>query len=457
MGIRAEQMKEKGKKLRQAAEEAMRKLQERMREGPTTEKAMNLMMSMEWQIAERIRARIEPEEKAVDLWLAEEGLVATRRAEDEEAARRTSGLVRRKKGGLDWISLFDDCVWSVMNHLDGERLVMLLSVNRRLRQFVSDPGLWKKACEGLPGFCEVPSLNIVAGEEGYKGWARVYQALSNENAQIAMNSQLSLPNCTGMTSTGKTIQFTGHIGADRAVRAAEGWLLPWDVEGPFPGSKFLAKAALWARGQPLSWHVPPLLAQTEESGTARYICSLCRYFEVTVHHANSRSTQDSGDEGRWCVAIGVSNTKFCLDGMQPGWDIHSCAYHSDDGQVFFGNACVSCLPKFGAGDTVGCGMCADGSLFFTKNGRFLSFVREVSSQLSKGAGRDRLLYPTIGVDSLCPIEINWGRTPFQYQFAEVLDDKWTRGSATVAKLSLLRAMAARANEDDPQACHCVIS
>ena len=66
-----------------------------------------------------------------------------------------------------------------------------------------------------------------------------------------------------------------------------------------------------------------------------------------------------------------------------GWDFGSCAYHGDDGMLFYESGTGKPLgPLFGAGDTVGCGLIPySHTVFFTLNG-IETFMSEKTSSLS---------------------------------------------------------------------------
>ncbi|GMH46601.1 hypothetical protein TrRE_jg13076, partial [Triparma retinervis] len=59
-----------------------------------------------------------------------------------------------------------------------------------------------------------------------------------------------------------------------------------------------------------------------------------------------------------CIAIGLSTESFPLSNKMPGWDANSFGYHSDDGGIFRNNGDMvrEFGPKWGEGDTVGCGI-----------------------------------------------------------------------------------------------------
>ncbi|KAI5809189.1 hypothetical protein BZA77DRAFT_364263 [Pyronema omphalodes] len=91
-----------------------------------------------------------------------------------------------------------------------------------------------------------------------------------------------------------------------------------------------------------------------------------------------------------------------LDRM-PGWDDNTWGYHGDDGYKFHNTVySLGFIEKYGAGDTVGCGV-IKGRLFFTKNGKFLGFCfDDVSGQL----------FPIVGMAPGNKIRANFGDRPF---------------------------------------------
>jgi hypothetical protein len=138
---------------------------------------------------------------------------------------------------------------------------------------------------------------------------------------------------------------------------------------------------------------------------------------------SSSSTTTTAD----CIAIGLATSKFDARHKMPGWCAHSYGYHGDDGGIFHGAGDMlrEFGPRFGnhhhnhdnndidessyTGPTVvGCGMdYANQGIFFTLNGTFLGYAW-------RGICFDTPLYPTVGVDSNQPLEINFGHRPFRF-------------------------------------------
>jgi Ran-binding protein 9/10 len=83
----------------------------------------------------------------------------------------------------------------------------------------------------------------------------------------------------------------------------------------------------------------------------------------------SASTVSSETNVYRLLSIGFSTQKVTLTRL-PGWEPESWAYHGDDGQVFNSNQHGKPYgPKYGNGDTIGCGInFRTGIAFFTRNG-----------------------------------------------------------------------------------------
>jgi hypothetical protein len=309
----------------------------------------------------------------------------------------------------------DDLWIKVAEYLDGPELNLLGCINRQLRQIMQMAVIWQTACKSLTLFCEDPLITVVARD--VTSWRAVYWALRHESYSILKEGSagLVLPRCPELKISSTAVEFTGSIGKDRAVRAPEGWTVP----PPSRKGPLITKKSRWIS----TWRVPPILITCPvQPGTAEYVFAECRYYEVSVMKPKENGcSSDSGAGPSWCVAVGLSTVDFSLEGMQPGWDSRSCAYHSDDGHVFFGNERIMSLPRFGAGDTVGCGLRRDGRLFFTRNGRVVGVAPPLPANFWARVrkGRERGLFPTVGLDTPCPLRINCGRSPFVCGEAEL--------------------------------------
>jgi hypothetical protein len=187
-------------------------------------------------------------------------------------------------------------------------------------------------------------------------------------------------------------------------------------------------------------------------GRSVAMSSTVAYYEITIgaavapfHDAteptvvNQNRTANSGIQP--CVAIGLALPGFSLRRM-PGWCLQSYAWHGDDGLFFHGGGghgrpfmtdnqppgfCVGGT-RFGAGDTVGCGVLyvtngrIDPRLFFTKNGHIVG-VEFVRAQRLR-AHITQPLFPAVGTDCYCPIDFNFGcdGRPFAFDVAQFEKD-----------------------------------
>eukprot|EP01083_Nonionella_stella_P279381 950423_1 len=114
-----------------------------------------------------------------------------------------------------------------------------------------------------------------------------------------------------------------------------------------------------------------------------------------------------------CAAIGLSTQSFSPSNKMPGWDDTSFGYHGDDGGIYHGQGDMLRRygPPFGPGDTVGCGLeYSSRRIFFCKNGVFLGYAFDKCEKEVVDSG----LYPTIGIDTECPVYVNFGERPFKF-------------------------------------------
>jgi hypothetical protein len=146
---------------------------------------------------------------------------------------------------------------------------------------------------------------------------------------------------------------------------------------------------------------------------------------VRQNHAAARvSFQDRGHRHE-CVAIGLSTMAFNPRDKMPGWDENSYGYHGDDGGIFHGQGDMirPFGPAFGPGDTIGCGIeYTTKRMFFVKNGEFLGYAFGTLGDDVIESG----LYPTVGVDTECPLFVNFGAKPFCFDLS-----KFARGRCSV--------------------------
>ncbi|KAF9084179.1 Rsp5p-dependent ubiquitination, sorting of cargo proteins at the multivesicular body [Mortierella sp. AD031] len=115
------------------------------------------------------------------------------------------------------------------------------------------------------------------------------------------------------------------------------------------------------------------------------------------------------------VSVGVS-TKPYPNTRMPGWNRHSVAYFSKDGQKY----CNSPFsghpygPVYFEGDVIGCGYRPrTGTIFFTRNGKRLEDAY---------TGLTFNLFPTVGANGPCMLHVNLGQSGFVFVEANV--KKW---------------------------------
>lgn len=135
------------------------------------------------------------------------------------------------------------------------------------------------------------------------------------------------------------------------------------------------------------------------------------YFEISIANTDL-PTELELQEKYGCVAIGLALNDYPTVSAQPGWRYGSFAYHSDDGRKFRGQSMGTKYgPKFGRGDTVGCGVdYLSRSIFFTLNGEALPIAWYWTPESNE------TFFPVVGVDTHRNVEVNFGLKPFLYNF-----------------------------------------
>jgi len=163
------------------------------------------------------------------------------------------------------------------------------------------------------------------------------------------------------------------------------------------------------------------------------------YFEVTIfrlednNNSNDSIASDAVSQTQRrspprrtsysdCVAVGVATKSFQFQSRMPGWDQQSYGYHGDDGGIFHasGGMIKQFGPKYGPGDTVGCGIdYVSKGIFYTLNGEFLGYAWErVSDDVL-----EKELFPVVGLDTNSPIHLNLGSAesgPFQFDLSSFI-------------------------------------
>lgn len=115
----------------------------------------------------------------------------------------------------------------------------------------------------------------------------------------------------------------------------------------------------------------------------------------------------------------------------PGWDDHSWGYHGDDGHSFCGSGNGRPYgPKFGTGDTIGCGInFQDMTAFYTKNGVHLG----TAFTNIQGAS----LYPCVGFRTPGEqVEVNFGDKEFKFDIEHYIKEEKSKVLAEIAAIPI---------------------
>jgi len=174
---------------------------------------------------------------------------------------------------------------------------------------------------------------------------------------------------------------------------------------------------------------PFVAPSVQSNGSMDVTPRMVAYYEVDISERKPKEAADDEEEptplpnsASECVAVGIATESFHIHSRMPGWDSLSFGYHGDDGGTFHASGGMQehFGPKFGAGDTVGCGIdyVAQG-IFFTLNGEFLGYGwKNIPVEFLHND-----LYPVVGIDTNLPISLNFGtHRPFKYDLSE-FDEK----------------------------------
>ncbi len=163
------------------------------------------------------------------------------------------------------------------------------------------------------------------------------------------------------------------------------------------------------------------------------------YYEITwVKQAEESLSSEQPQYGQRheCVAVGLATKSFQNSCKMPGWDVESYGYHSDDGGMFHAKPRYG-QPTFGPGDTIGCGVeYTSRRIFFTKNAEFLGFE---FGKLRKHVV-EKGLYPTVGIDTKCPIFVNFGEHPFMFDLKNIQDHVRTSSQSRTSTKAANRSL-----------------
>ena len=278
-------------------------------------------------------------------------------------------------------------------------------------------------------------------------WSRSLRRFRPRTGTAPELQMLQVPDTTSGTSTA-AVQFTGLVGVgDRCIRADQPLprpaLLPEKKRSSNSLLQRLSRLHKHHRGRNKSnsstntWRpfvAPFVMSSNQVHVTPRLIS----YFEVSVlgkpkdvvqqqqphfefqaHLQQQQHPPPSSSSSPECVAIGLATEDFSLHTRMPGWDRFSFGYHGDDGGIFHGhgNMLREYGPRYGVGDTIGCGVdYQNGSVFFTLNGKLLG----TAFTLSK-AELQQDFYPVVGMDTHCPVACNFGcERPFRFDLNDMI-------------------------------------
>mmetsp|Transcript_14669 Transcript_14669/g.35773 ORF Transcript_14669/g.35773 Transcript_14669/m.35773 type:complete len:686 (+) Transcript_14669:124-2181(+) len=199
----------------------------------------------------------------------------------------------------------------------------------------------------------------------------------------------------------------------------------------------ISKSSEESNPQELQWmpFVSPFIESSSRADTPTLNITprLVSYYEVSilskpiaeddVGGMTQPRVQSDGTHTRHasdCVAVGLATESFHIHSRMPGWDRRSYGFHGDDGGLFHSSGTMvrPFGERFGAGDTVGCGVdFSSKSIFFTLNGKFLgNGWTNIDGEFLKND-----LFPVVGVDTNCPIHLNLGgETPFTFDLSSFI-------------------------------------
>ena len=231
-----------------------------------------------------------------------------------------------------------------------------------------------------------------------------------------MPSHLEAHTGSELLCNGLRARFTGRLGNDRAVRA----------DAPIPAHDCFAAVRTERPEGP---------SADDVSGPRRYVTLTgLWYFEASISDASAPRDSEGSEVGleegglgaplfahlaEPCVSVGLATRAFPLRTKQVGWDRHSIGFHGDDGVLYHrsGMGVRRLGPRFGAGDTVGCGVDLQlGLVFFTLNDMYLGLAFRIGP-----AALPFQLYPTVGIDSHQQLSLNFGMQPFRFDVDRLHD------------------------------------
>ncbi|KAG8781976.1 hypothetical protein FRC15_007787 [Serendipita sp. 397] len=186
-----------------------------------------------------------------------------------------------------------------------------------------------------------------------------------------------------------------------------------------------------SNGRDVTFNGHPSSLDTRDAAAVRAECPIpaacgVYYYEVKVI--------DRGNKGQ--ISIGFATKDLQLSKL-PGWEPGSWGYHGDDGLSFAGQprAGSEFGPRFGTGDTIGCGInFLDHNAFYTKNG---TWIGTVFSDLP-----DRDIYPALGLrTSNEHVQANFGGSPFLFDIDAYVAQVKLKAWKDVQNHTLVRSRA----------------
>ena len=300
----------------------------------------------------------------------------------EEATSATSAETPPQLDLLD--ALQDELLSLIISHLPLPSVAAAFATCHRINALGGDDEyVWRahlcRLMETSPD-----DVERAQAHESWRGLLRYFNALPKQLVVDQVTSHTLL-------TEDLSVRFTGRLGADRAVRA--------DAPIPKPGTALFT--ALRCRSD----------------SPNRVELSSVYYFEVAIASAPLPGNEHFASREP-CVSIGLATSKFLLRTKQVGWDLQSIGWHGDDG-VLYHNTGLGLRhfgPRFGAGDTVGCGVhLPTNQIFFTHNGSFTGWAFRMLHM------PELVLYAAVGIDSHQALELNFGAKPFLFDPSEHLN------------------------------------